>query len=140
MERKASCSCGQLSIRVKGEPKIVAACSCLKCQKRTGSVFGVSSYFDDDQVIERIGESNSYERTSDSGLKVERKFCPICGSTVYWKADILDKYTGVAVGAFADPEFPEPTFSAWNKSKHSWVSFPENWKSSDTQEFDLSLD
>lgn len=136
MERKASCSCGQLSIRLDGDPKIVAACSCLKCQQRTGSVFGVSSYFDDDQVIETVGESKSYGRTGHSGLWAERQFCPICGSTVYWKAGFLEQYTGVPVGAFADPDFPEPAYSAWTQSQHGWVSFPEHWQSSDTQEFE----
>jgi hypothetical protein len=76
MERKASCSCGQLSVSVKGEPKIVAVCNCLECQKRTGSVFGVSSYFDDEQVIIKSGKSNFYRRTSDAGLSVEQSFCP----------------------------------------------------------------
>lgn len=133
MERIALCSCGQLSISVKGEPKIVAVCNCLECQKRTGSVFGVSSYFDDDQVIEKSGKSNLYKRTSDAGLSLEQSFCPDCGSTVYWKAEIFEKYTGIAVGCFSAPDFPEPKFTVWNISKHSWVSFPEHWASSETQ-------
>ncbi|WP_371827032.1 hypothetical protein [Microvirga sp. VF16] len=32
-------------------------------------------------------------------------------------------YIGVAAGAFADPTFPAPTISAWEQSKHPWVSF-----------------
>jgi hypothetical protein len=30
---------------------------------------------------------------------------------------------GVAVGAFVDPQFPEPMMSVWEESKHSWLSF-----------------
>lgn len=138
MNRKATCVCGQLSILVKGDPYYVTSCSCLQCQKKTGSVFGVSSYFDDEQVIKKNGESNCYTKTSDAGSTIERNFCPNCGSTVYWKAEVLREYTGIPVGAFADPEFPEPTFSIWNQSKHSWVTFPEQWTSSDTQ--DIKLD
>ena len=134
MERKASCSCGQLSILVEGEPNIVAACNCLECQKRTGSVFGVSSYFDDGKVLKKNGKSNVYQRTSESGLNVEQNFCPNCGSTVYWKADVFEKSTGIAVGCFLEPDFPEPNFTVWNSSKHSWVTFPEHWVSSETQE------
>jgi hypothetical protein len=42
---------------------------------------------------------------------------------------------GVAVGCFEDPAFPEPVVAAWNRSKHEWVNFNENWPKSDTQEF-----
>lgn len=133
MKREASCSCGQLAIKLDGDPEFVVACSCLKCQKKTGSVFGVASYFNDSQIIEVLGESHSYKRTSDSGLNSDRRFCPHCGSTVYWKADFLENHTGVSVGSFSDPDFPEPTVSVWNQSKHPWVSFPKHWPSSDTQ-------
>ncbi|MDB5537376.1 MAG: hypothetical protein JWQ65_2251, partial [Devosia sp.] len=33
--RTASCSCGQLSIEVEGEPGGVGVCHCLACQRRT---------------------------------------------------------------------------------------------------------
>ena len=137
MERKATCACGQLSLQMTGDPNFVIACSCLKCQKRTGAVFGVSSYFDDEQIIGIYGDSNSFIKINDSGSKTTRQFCPDCGSTVYWKSEFFDKYTGVPVGAFADPEFPEPSFSVWNQSKHPWVAFPEQWTCSDTQEIEL---
>lgn len=135
MKRVAMCSCGQLSISLENEPVGVVACSCLKCQKRTGSVFAVSSYFDDKQIVEVVGERNLLRRNKESGGEMERSFCPECGSTVFWKADVTDGYTGVPVGAFADPTFPEPTVSCWNQSKPSWLTLPEYWKSSATDSF-----
>ena len=68
MERKAVCSCGQFGLRVVGEPTMVAACSCMECQRRTGAVFGVMAFFKNDLVIEKLGECKSFERASDSGL------------------------------------------------------------------------
>ncbi len=134
MIRKAICSCGHMGIAVEGNPVSVVACNCLKCQRRTGSVFGVSSYFADIQIVERMGTSKSLTRTSEAGLQMQRCFCPECGSTVYWKPDLEIAYTGVAVGAFADPEFPEPGMALWNQSKHSWVNFPAHWQHSQTQQ------
>ena len=32
----------------------------------------------------------------------------------------------VAVGAFADPDFPAPAVSVWEERKHSWVVVPED--------------
>ncbi len=139
MNREARCSCGQLRICVIGDPKIVATCSCQNCQRKTGSVFGVSSYFDDSQVESISGNSISFQLTADSGGKSERHFCGKCGSTVYWKNALFPNFTGISVGAFSDSDFPEPMASVWNQSKHAWVKFPEHWVSSDTQEIDPSL-
>jgi hypothetical protein len=30
----------------------------------------------------------------------------------------------VAVGAFADPQFPSPRISIWETTKHAWVILP----------------
>ena len=37
--REASCSCGRIRLRCKGEPVRISVCHCLECQKRTGSAF-----------------------------------------------------------------------------------------------------
>lgn len=133
MERTATCACGQLSIRVSGEPRLVAACSCIQCQKRTGSAFGVSSYFRDRQVLEITGDSLQASRRADSGLNITGHFCPDCGSTVYWQGEFLKGHTGIAVGCFADPDFPAPTATVWNATRHHWVEFPAHWLASDDQ-------
>ncbi len=38
---------------------MVAACSCMECQRRTGAVFGVMAFFKNDLVIEKLGECKS---------------------------------------------------------------------------------
>jgi hypothetical protein len=32
----------------------------------------------------------------------------------------------IPVGAFADPAFPQPTFSVYEECKHAWVGLPED--------------
>src|ERR1700758_285549 len=107
--RIASCSCGQLSARVSGDPIRVSVCHCLACQRRTGSVFGAQARFPADKV--RIeGQSKEYVRISDDGEAGTLHFCPECGSTVYYYLPILPDAIAVPVGAFADPDFPQPIF------------------------------
>src|SRR3546814_5793244 len=36
MERDASCHCGKLILRCRGEPAKVSLCHCMDCQRRTG--------------------------------------------------------------------------------------------------------
>ena len=79
MTRIAHCCCGSLRAEATGEPALVIACHCMDCQRRTGSPFGVGTYFPKGQV--RIeGPSKVYLRGSDSGRKIEIHFCPDCGS------------------------------------------------------------
>jgi hypothetical protein len=123
-QRTASCACGQLKVHVSGEAPIVASCNCTQCQKRTGSVFGVSGYFGKAQITSIEGEHKLFSRSSDAGRQLEFHFCPACGSTVFWTAEAFPEMVGVAAGAFADPEFPAPTVAVWTAHKHPWVSFP----------------
>jgi hypothetical protein len=129
MERTACCSCGQLSVSVIGEPQIVSACHCTDCQTRTGSAFGISAFFADSQVIANTGESKEYLTTSDAKRSLKRHFCPNCGTTVFWRAEMLPNMLGIAAGCFLDKDFPEPTVSVWNQSKLEWFAIPEHWKS-----------
>jgi hypothetical protein len=65
-------------------------------------------------------------RGSDDGGKVALSFCPNCGSTVYWKLEALPGFISVAVGAFADPQFPPPLVSVYEERKHPWVTTPKS--------------
>jgi hypothetical protein len=77
--RLATCACRQLSVTCAGEPVSVSLCSCLECQRRTGSTFGIAAFFSR-EVVSIQGDSTSYDRPSDSGFLVSFHFCPRCGS------------------------------------------------------------
>ena len=122
MTRIAHCCCGSLRAEVNGEPVLVHVCNCTECQRRTGSVFGVSSFFPKTEVHTH-GPNKVYVRDDQEGRKLRLHFCPICGTTVYGEADARPGLIGIFVGAFADPSFPAPTRSIWERSRHSWVAF-----------------
>ena len=116
----AQCCCGQLSLSLAGPSKLVAACHCIACQRRTGAPFSVGAFYPAEAVTVS-GTAKQFTRAGASGGKVHGHFCPDCGSTVYWKADILQALIGVAVGAMADPSYPPPARSIFEQSKHAWV-------------------
>ena len=124
-ERHAACSCGQLSVRVRGEPVRISVCHCLACQRRTGSPFGFQARFPAGDVEIR-GESVRYARMSDEGNRLSFYFCPACGATVYYQIESDPDLIAVPVGAFADPLFPPPTFSVYESRRHHWVGLPDN--------------
>ena len=123
--RLASCSCGRLSAEVEGDPIRVSVCHCLACQRRTGSVFGAQARFQRSKV--RIkGAGKDFVRIGDEGTKATFTFCPDCGATVYYVMAGHDEAIAIPVGAFADPNFPPPSFSVYEERMHGWVAMPED--------------
>jgi hypothetical protein len=121
--RTASCSCGQLTAQVVGEPVRISICHCLACQRRTGSVFGEQARFPRENVTVS-GASTAYVRVGDSGSRMKFHFCPTCGSTVYYELESVEGFLAIPVGAFADPDFPTPRVSVYEDRKHKWVVTP----------------
>ncbi len=120
--RTASCFCGQLRIEVQGEPRGVGVCHCLACQRRTGSVFAALAGFAAPYKV--TGTTTEFVRTGDRGAQFRFRFCPICGSTVFHTEEGVDNRVSVAIGCFADPDFPPPQDSVYDCRKHSWVQLP----------------
>ena len=125
-EREAACACGKLRIRLAGAPQIVSSCHCLACQRRTGAIFGSTSFFGESQIVSTEGDRRAFRRQGDSGTRLAFQFCPTCGSTVFWESEGLPDMVSVAVGAFADPGFPAPVRTVWTTTKHGWLPFPAN--------------
>jgi hypothetical protein len=121
--RTATCACGQLRLICTGEPDKVSLCHCLDCQKRTGSTYGIAAFFPRSGIAVE-GDVGTFKRMSDSGFAVTFHFCPNCGSTVFWEPERRPEAIAVAVGSFADPEFPAPTQSVYDRSRHRWVMPP----------------
>src|SRR5882724_483266 len=121
--RQASCCCGQLRLTTAGEPVRISICHCLECQRRTGSVFGAQARFKRAQVT-IDGRAAEYVRKGDSGDPITFRFCPACGSTVYWTQSERPELIAVALGAFADPGFPPPRVSVYERRRHWWVVVP----------------
>lgn len=121
MKRRASCSCGALSVATYGPPGKVSVCHCLECQRRTGSAFGIAVFFAS-EATEVRGSSAVFVRIGGSGKPVEFHFCPSCGSTVFWKPAFRPGLTAIAWGCFEDKAGLEPTQSVFDEQRHAWVT------------------
>jgi hypothetical protein len=98
-------------------------CHCRECQRRTGAVISNQARFRPDQ-IRFEGTSTIWKRKAESGSVVTFHFCPTCGSTVYWESESFPGHVVVAIGNFADPDFPAPTIAVWEEARHAWLSLP----------------
>jgi hypothetical protein len=94
----------------------------LPASDEPGSVFGAQARFASDAVT-ISGVSKEFVRVGDEGTQATFRFCPECGATVFYTGG-LEGSVVIPVGAFADPQFPPPTFSVYEERMHSWVSLP----------------
>lgn len=118
--RTASCACGSLRLTVRGEPGRVYACSCLECQRATGTAFAYRAIFGKAAITQIEGERRTWRRGSDSGRWVEQSFCPTCGTLVYMEGEGLTDAVSVSVGCFADPSFASPATFFRTARRHRW--------------------
>ena len=118
----AACSCGAVSITLAGAPVFSAVCCCRDCQQRSGSAFGLSAYFGADQVVDHGGDTVTYRRVSDKHRWLDFRFCPVCGTTVWWQAEFLPDKVGVAAALLGLPEF-KPDGAYFCATKPDFVTF-----------------
>ncbi|HWU14258.1 MAG TPA: GFA family protein [Caulobacter sp.] len=121
--RRASCHCHGVRLTCVGDPRKVSMCCCVDCQRRTGSAFSVAVFFSNEQVTVD-GKTQTYARPSASGFAVTFHFCPACGSNLFWRPQRMPDRIGIAIGAFADPDFPGPQQVVWTKDRQTWLDLP----------------
>ena len=117
--RTARCNCGALTATTVGEPAMVAMCSCGACQRRTGSAFGYSSFWPEEQVT-ISGEATSWTRIADSGHPSTLSFCPTCGTALYSRGRRVGM-VNIAAGCFFEKDFPAPQRAVWSDDRHDWI-------------------
>ena len=96
-----SCLCGAVQLEID-EPleRAPEACHCSQCRKQTGS-FLIAVNVRRTALRIRGTESVSWYQSSE---QVERGFCCVCGSTLFWKPVIPGyEWTGVAMGCIDTP-------------------------------------
>jgi hypothetical protein len=119
--RTARCSCGSLEAVCEGAPARVSVCHCLDCKRRTGSAFSYNATFRA-AAVKVSGACKAFSRVSDTGRWARFNFCPACGSTVFYEIEVRPGMISIPAGAFADPNFPEPTTEVFEARRNPWCA------------------
>ena len=123
MERTATCACGGFRVIVSGEPERVTICHCRDCQRRSGVPWTCNAHYRRSNV--RLeGPNKVHAREGQEGRTLRNHFCPDCGTTLCFFGEKFPELCGVAVGAFADPAYPAPTVSVFERSMYAWAAMP----------------
>jgi hypothetical protein len=131
--RTAACCCGALKITVAGAPVQVNMCSCLDCQRRSGSAFSYTAFFPEAAILSVEGEYRTWRAGSNAGRWHDVSFCPTCGTGVFGRMEAMPAKIAIAVGCFADPGFGKPQRFFWSSRRHPWLPVPEGVEAVETQ-------
>jgi len=115
------CLCGAVRFTVSEGPIVGRVCWCKVCQKIGAGGPAVGAAFKWDAVSVTSGELRDYESVADSGNKMHRKFCPICGTHIFSQAESRPNLVFIRAGALDDPEIARPSSTIWTASAPSWA-------------------
>jgi hypothetical protein len=116
----ARCACDRVQMSVRGPVVSMLMCSCLDCQRATGSGHA-SVALVPAEALTVTGDTKAFDRPSDSGATFTRYFCPQCGSPLYGRSSRAPDIRMVAVGFFAGQnDWFEPNQLIFARSQQAW--------------------
>ena len=118
-ERNGGCLCGQVRYRITAEPVAARVCWCRDCQ-RIASNGTVNAIFPS-ASISVSGPIASHERVADSGHRVTRRFCALCGSHLFADSTGRPNLTVVRLGTLDDASSIRPSANIWSASAPAWA-------------------
>jgi hypothetical protein len=95
-------------------------CSCLDCQRATGSGHASVALVSAD-ALTLVGSAKSFDRPSDSGATFTRHFCPDCGTPLYGQSSRAPDMRMIPVGFFAGQNnWFAPNQLIFARSQQAW--------------------
>jgi hypothetical protein len=114
------CHCGQLRYTVTGAPLNVMVCHCDSCKKVTGQPFFARAVLPASAVTV-AGEVTHYPSSSE----ITRRFCPICGATVFAQRRTMLDRLSVTLGSLDDPDALPPTAHMFAGRMVAWLKLDD---------------
>ena len=119
------CLCGAVRYSASGQPVRVRACWCRVCQYLASGSASVNAMFCTADIT-FTGALARFESSADSGNKMVRSFCPVCGTPVTTAAIARPDLVGVRLGTLDNPSLLQPTAVIWTSSAPVWACIDPN--------------
>jgi hypothetical protein len=118
-ERTGHCLCGAVSFRLTSDPVVSRVCWCRDCQHLAAN--GTVNIVVPTEALSTSGVLAEYTKTSDSGNRVTRQFCPVCGTHLFSLSPARPHLRAVRVGNLDDPSSVQPSMNIWAASAPNWA-------------------
>jgi hypothetical protein len=120
MTNSGGCLCKSVRFSVASAPLAARVCWCRVCQYLGAGNGAMSVCFRSDAVSVQ-GEVKWFESTADSGNRMQRGFCPTCGTQLFSRAVARPHLTFIRAGALDDPNLMKPQMTIWTDAAPDWA-------------------
>lgn len=125
LDLTARCTCGQVTLSLKGRIRSMFMCSCEDCQRATGTGHATVALARPADVTV-TGPTASFARPAHSGATLTRRFCPTCGTPLYAQSSRAPDLLMLPVGLFGpDAGWFAPNQLIFARSHHDWDALPD---------------
>ena len=114
------CLCTAVRYQTEAKPITTRYCWCRVCQFLATGNAAVSVCFPTTGVS-MTGELRDFVSIADSGNRMHRRFCPVCGTHLFSEAESRPHLIFVRAGTLDDPEIARPAAMIWAASAPSWA-------------------
>lgn len=114
------CLCRAVRYRITAAPIVTRVCWCRLCQYLGAGSGTVNTCFPTDAVA-IDGEVSDFQSIADSGSKMHRKFCAVCGTQLFSAAESRPHLVFVRAGTLDDPEVAQPAATVWTAQAPTWA-------------------
>jgi len=126
------CLCGAVRYSVDADPIAARACWCRLCQYLGSGNATVNAIFPS-ETLKVTGEIRWHEATADSGNRMQRGFCPQCGTQIFSNAEARPHLAVIRVGTLDDPDLIGPQSIIWTSAAPKWAHFDPDLPTSPAQ-------
>ncbi|KIW38061.1 uncharacterized protein PV06_10032 [Exophiala oligosperma] len=132
MPPQGQCNCGAISVFIKNDEAVKSTgtyCHCIPCRRQSGAL-GTYVTVISDEDVEVTGTPKAYQDTAtDSGVTMQRWFCPNCGSPIMSTTPRAPGVKFIKMGLF--DEIQRPVAEVYCKNKSDWEGSVEGCVSKD---------
>jgi hypothetical protein len=120
IKRRGGCLCGAVRYELEGKPRIGVSCYCRDCQYISGGgpAYALVAARRDLTIVK--GTPKAYWTESDSGRRVAREFCEVCGTPLLAYTEKKPGRVAMRVGSLDDPSAFKPQLAIWMSSAQPW--------------------
>jgi hypothetical protein len=117
---KGGCLCGSVRYTVTAAPMVTRVCWCRLCQY-VGAGSGTVNVCFPTSAMRIEGKLADFESVADSGNKMHRRFCPVCGTPLFSEAESRPHLIFVRAGTLDDLELAKPGATIWTDQAPTWA-------------------
>ena len=120
MEITGGCLCKSVRYRITAAPITTRVCWCRVCQYLAAGSGTVNVCFPTNSVsIE--GALTDFQSIADSGNVMHRRFCSVCGTSMFSEAEARPHLIFVRAGTLDDAGVAKPSVTIWTSRAPSWA-------------------